>query len=40
MLLLIVGVLLCAGFGVKIRNKANAIIGSMKTKLEKIKIAH
>lgn len=36
MLLLVVLILVCAGFGVKIRNKANAVIQAMQAKLDRI----
>jgi hypothetical protein len=37
MLIFIVLILLCAGWGVQIRKRANALIGLIKTKIEKYK---
>lgn len=37
MLLIVVLILICAGWGVQIRNKTNAVIASVRAKIEKIK---
>lgn len=40
MLMGVAGILLCAGFGMKIRNRANALIEAMRNKIDKVRKEH